>query len=112
MCPTGYFNSPKNLSYWYRRKGRLNPGLEMLNATIELTKTCHQFNVNCLIIHGLDDKNTCPSSSQYFYDACQSSDKTLKLLDGMDHGVVFGETIENMSNVFVEVNAWIEAHNF
>jgi len=95
--------------YRYRRKARLSTAWELLNAMIELTNTCHKFHVNCLILHGLDDETTCPKSSQYFYDVCQSSDKTLKLLDGMDHGTIFGETTENVSKVLAEVNEWIEA---
>ena len=90
----------------------MNTRLELLNATTKLTKTRHEFNVNCLILHGLDDETTCPTSSQHFYDVCQLSNKTIKLHDGMDHDLIFGETSENVSKVFVELNEWTKARIF
>ena len=79
---------------------------EMVRADERLETSFANITVPVLILHGTADKATKPAGSQFFYDASQSSDKTLKLYDGYFHDPLndVGKEI-----VMGDVTAWIDA---
>lgn len=58
---------------------------EMVRADERLKAEFPDFKLPLLILHGTQDKATRPSGSQMFHDKAGSSDKTLKLYEGMYH---------------------------
>lgn len=61
-----------------------------------------------IVLHGEDDKVTDPGVSQQLYNVASSEDKTLKLYEGMWHGLLYGEPPENIEIVFRDIINWIE----
>ena len=53
-----------------------------------------------LIKQGLNDKVTCPKLSQLLSDEERSTDKGIKLYEGMWHTLASGETKENIDIAF------------
>lgn len=64
-----------------------------------------------LVLHGDDDKVTDKAVSQELYKVAMSADKTLKLYPGMWHGLLNGETQENIEIVFADVIGWLETRS-
>ena len=61
-----------------------------------------------MILHGEEDKVTDKSVSKQLYDVASSSDKTFKLYPEMWHGLLYGETLENIRIVFSDIINWLE----
>ncbi|KAL8171714.1 hypothetical protein V2J09_023518 [Rumex salicifolius] len=61
-----------------------------------------------LTVHGTADGVTCPTSSQLLYDKAASSDKSLKIYEGMYHSLIQGEPDENAEIVLADMRAWID----
>lgn len=61
-----------------------------------------------MVLHGDDDKVTDKAASQELYEVALSSDKTFKLYPGMWHGLLTGETQENIEIVFADIIEWLE----
>ena len=49
--------------------------------------------------------------SKQLYDEAVSDDKTLKMYPGMWHGLLYGETPENIDIVFSDIIDWLEKRN-
>ena len=79
---------------------------EMVRADEQLQTSLANITLPVLILHGTADKATKPAGSQFFYDASQSSDKTLKLYDGYFHDPLndVGKEI-----VVADITSWINA---
>ncbi|KAE8714816.1 Ribosomal L29 family protein [Hibiscus syriacus] len=60
-----------------------------------------------IVLHGEDDKVTDKTVSQQLYDVASSSNKTLKLYLGTWHGLLYGETPENIEIVFSDIIKWL-----
>ncbi|XVE69044.1 hypothetical protein DITRI_Ditri09bG0118000 [Diplodiscus trichospermus] len=93
--------------YCYKGRPRLNTGNELLNASMMLEKRLNEVSLPFLILHGGDDKVTDKDVSQALYDVAATSDKTFKLYDGMWHGLLYGETPENIEIVFKDIISWL-----
>lgn len=46
--------------------------------------------------------------SKQLYNVASSTDKTLKLYPGMWHGLLYGEPLENIDIVFLDIVRWLE----
>lgn len=93
----------------FDKKPRLVTARELLDVTKVISKTCKDFDAPFLIQHGLDDKVTCPKLSQLFYDEAKSTDKDIKLYEGMWHTLTSGDTKENIDIVFNDAISWLLA---
>ncbi|CAN1257745.1 Caffeoylshikimate esterase [Linum perenne] len=61
-----------------------------------------------LLLHGQDDRVTEKSISKQLFDVASSRDKTIKLYDGMWHGLLYGELPENIDIVFKDITEWLD----
>lgn len=61
-----------------------------------------------MVLHGEDDKVTDKAVSRELYEVASSSDKTFKLYPGMWHGLLYGETPENIEIVFADIIGWLD----
>lgn len=93
----------------FARKPRLATARELLNATKTISESLGEFSAPFLIQHGKSDRVTDPKLSQALYDECQSTDKTIRLYDGMWHALTAGEPLENVELVFNDSIEWILA---
>ncbi|CAI0411503.1 unnamed protein product [Linum tenue] len=61
-----------------------------------------------ILLHGEDDRVTDKSVSKQLFDVSSTKDKTIKLYDGMWHGLLYGETPENIELVFNDITSWLD----
>lgn len=61
-----------------------------------------------LVLHGEDDKVTDKDVSKLLYEVASSSDKTFKLYPKMWHGLLYGESPDNLEIVFGDIIRWLE----
>lgn len=87
---------------------RLKTAYELLRISNDLEKRLQEVSLPFLVLHGDDDKVTDKAVSQELYKVALSADKTLKLYPGMWHGLLTGETPENIEIVFADVISWLE----
>lgn len=80
---------------------------EMLQAMIKVNEEMEKITAPLIIVHGREDKLANPKASQLLYDRAGSTDKTLKIYDGLHHEV-FNEPEHEM--VLGDVAAWLDAH--
>lgn len=59
-------------------------------------------------MHGEEDRVTDKSVSKLLYDVASSKDKTFKPYPGMWHGLLYGETPENIDTVFSDIIGWLD----
>eukprot|EP00545_Synedropsis_sp_CCMP1620_P003076 CAMPEP_0119031150 /NCGR_PEP_ID=MMETSP1176-20130426/41396_1 /TAXON_ID=265551 /ORGANISM="Synedropsis recta cf, Strain CCMP1620" /LENGTH=281 /DNA_ID=CAMNT_0006987537 /DNA_START=311 /DNA_END=1153 /DNA_ORIENTATION=+ len=82
----------RNLSkchpFLFGRKPRLTTARELLHVTGNITTQLAAFEAPFLVQHGLDDQITDPALSQALYDESISTDKTIKLYEGMKHALI------------------------
>ncbi|KAK8517121.1 hypothetical protein V6N13_092407 [Hibiscus sabdariffa] len=93
--------------YCYKGRPRLNTGNELLKTSIEVEQRLNEVSLPFIILHGEDDRVTDKTVSQQLYDVASTSDKTLKLYPGMWHGLLYGETPENIEIVFSDIIGWL-----
>ena len=91
----------------FARKPRFATARELLDATKTISDSIGEFDSPFLVQHGLADKVTDPQLSQALYDESKSTDKTIKLYDGMWHALTAGEPEENAELVFNDSIEWI-----
>ena len=60
----------------------------------------------CLILHGGGDQIVAPDSSKYFYDHISSTDKQLKIYEGLYHEIL---NEPEKDTVIEDIRLWIEA---
>ncbi|XVF23778.1 hypothetical protein REPUB_Repub13aG0068400 [Reevesia pubescens] len=94
--------------YCYKGRPRLNTGNELLKTSMELEQRLNEVSLPFIILHGGDDKVTDKAVSQQLYDMAASSDKSFKLYPGMWHGLLYGETPENIEIVFADIINWLK----
>ena len=97
----------------YGRKPRLATAREMLDVTVHISKDLKNFHAPMLIQHGSQDRMTDPQLSRNLYEESTSTDKTLKIYDGMLHSLLSGEFDENIDLVLGDSIEWIleRSHN-
>lgn len=67
-----------------------------------------QVSLPFILLHGEEDRVTDKSVSKLLYEEAASTDKTLKLYPGMWHGLLYGETLDNIEIVFSDIIRWLE----
>ncbi|MCO5554403.1 hypothetical protein L7F22_007933 [Adiantum nelumboides] len=72
-------------------------------------KRCAEISTAFLVLHGTGDTCTSHEGSQMLYDKANSSDKTIKLYDGLYHSLLQAELKENSERVYMDIRAWIDA---
>jgi alpha-beta hydrolase superfamily lysophospholipase len=92
----------------YSRNPRLSTARELLDTTLRISDTFHEFDASFLILHGKDDVITDPLLSQQLYDESKSTDKTIYLYDDMWHSLLSGETEENIERIVHDILVWIQ----
>ncbi|KAI4370629.1 hypothetical protein MLD38_018960 [Melastoma candidum] len=95
--------------YCYKGRPRLKTGHELLRVSLELEKTLNQVSLPFIVLHGEEDRVTDIGVSRQLYKEASSSDKTFKSYPGMWHGLLYGETPENINAVFVDIIGWLDA---
>ncbi|MCD7466153.1 hypothetical protein HAX54_002581 [Datura stramonium] len=96
MNPNRYFGKP-----------RLGTVVELLRVTDYVSSKLCDVNLPFLVLHGSADVVTDPEVSRELYKLSKSTDKTLKIYDGMMHSLLFGETDENVEIVRSDILAWL-----
>ncbi|XP_015070724.1 caffeoylshikimate esterase [Solanum pennellii] len=91
----------------YFGKPRLGTVVELLRVTDYVSSKLCDVNMPFLVLHGSADVVTDPEVSRELYKLAKSTDKTLKIYDGMMHSLLFGETDENVEIVRGDILAWL-----
>ncbi|CAI0380635.1 unnamed protein product [Linum tenue] len=81
---------------------RVRTGYEILRASTYLQQNLNRFNVPFLVLHGSADTVTDPAGSRKLYDEASSSDKTIKLLDGYLHDLLFEPERQDIMDCIIE----------
>ncbi|CAI9113246.1 OLC1v1013819C1 [Oldenlandia corymbosa var. corymbosa] len=68
---------------------RIRTGYEILRITTYLQQNLKKLKVPFLVLHGTSDSVTDPEASQKLYIEAASSDKSIRLLDGLLHDLLF-----------------------
>lgn len=90
-------------------KGRVGArlGAQMLAAMDDVQANASRITLPLLLMHGQRDGLAAPAGSQFLYDRAASSDKTLKLYEGLYHEI-FNEPEKQA--VLDDLVAWLDAH--
>jgi acylglycerol lipase len=80
---------------------------ETLQAIIKINNEVEKITSPLMIVQGSEDLLANPEGSQMLYDRAGSTDKTLKIYDGLHHEI-FNEPEHEM--VLGDVAAWLDAH--
>uniref|UniRef100_A0A0C9S583 TSA: Wollemia nobilis Ref_Wollemi_Transcript_13185_1136 transcribed RNA sequence n=1 Tax=Wollemia nobilis TaxID=56998 RepID=A0A0C9S583_9CONI len=117
VVPTKRISTVACKETWKRRLAMRSPhasdalpraatALELLRVCGELQGRFAEVTLPLLIVHGGDDMVCDPDCVKALYEEAGSTDKTLKIYEGMWHGLV-GEPKENVDRVFGDVYAWL-----
>lgn len=90
----------------YQGKYTARMGAELLGAMQRVSVEAGKITLPALIVHGGDDYLIDPSASQELYDNIGSTDKTLKIYEGLYHEV---HNEPERDQVLSDVQAWLEA---
>lgn len=91
----------------YQEKPRLKTALEMLRTSISLENSLDEVTLPFFVLHGEADTVTEPEVSRALYERASSKDKTIKLYQGMWHGLTSGEPDANIEVVFSDIISWL-----
>jgi alpha-beta hydrolase superfamily lysophospholipase len=97
-----YVNDP--LVFHGKTPARL--AAEMLSAMMRVGEEVGTISLPFIVLQGAEDKLVAPSGAQMLYDKAGSSNKTLKIYDGLYHEV-FNEPEREL--VLTDVETWLEA---
>ena len=75
--------------------------------TAHISNNLKDFDAPFLVQHGKDDRVTDPNLSQALYDESKSTDKTIKLYEGMWHAITSGEADKDIDLVINDSISWI-----
>lgn len=92
----------------YTGTPRVGTMRELLRQTEYVQNNFDKVTAPFLTVHGTSDGVTCPTGSKLLYEKASSTDKTLKLYDGMYHSLIQGEPDENANIVLADMRAWID----
>jgi acylglycerol lipase len=88
----------------YRGRVRARMGAELLQAGEQALTGLHKITLPILIMHGSADKLADPQGSRLIYEGVSSTDKTLKIYDGLYHEI-FNEP--EKAQVLTDVAGWL-----
>jgi alpha-beta hydrolase superfamily lysophospholipase len=89
------------------KRHRVSLLMNILGGGQEARKDVSNIRLPLLVLHGGADPVCPPSGSQLLYNNTQSTDKTLKLYDGLYHEI---HNEPEQAQVFDDVIAWLNAH--
>ncbi|MCO5573209.1 hypothetical protein L7F22_026977 [Adiantum nelumboides] len=90
-------------------KPRPATALAFLGAVAEIEQRVEEIKAPFLVVHGEEDVVCDPEGVRKLYEkASSSSDKTLKMYEGMWHQLV-GEPKHNLDVVFLDICSWLDA---
>uniref|UniRef100_A0A1J3G915 Caffeoylshikimate esterase n=1 Tax=Noccaea caerulescens TaxID=107243 RepID=A0A1J3G915_NOCCA len=81
---------------------RVKTGYEILRIASHLQQNLTKVKVPFLVMHGTADTVTDPNASKRLYDEASSSDKSIKLFDGLLHDLLFEPEREIIAGVIVD----------
>lgn len=81
---------------------RVRTGYEILRITSYLQQNMNRLSVPFLVLHGTDDTVTDPQASQKLYEEASSTDKTIKLFEGLLHDLLFEPERETIMNDIIQ----------
>ncbi|KAK8692656.1 hypothetical protein V6N13_070263 [Hibiscus sabdariffa] len=81
---------------------RVRTACELLRITSYLQQNVNRFTVPFLVLHGTDDTITDPQASQKLYEGAASTDKTIKLLQGLLHDLLFEPEREAIADDIIQ----------
>ncbi|KAF5734054.1 monoglyceride lipase-like [Tripterygium wilfordii] len=81
---------------------RVRTGYEILRISSFLQQNLQRMRVPFLVLHGTADTVTDPEASQKLYEEASSTDKTIKLLDGFLHDILFEPEREEIMRDIIE----------
>ncbi|MEK6477578.1 lysophospholipase [Catalinimonas sp. 4WD22] len=87
--------------------GSVRLGYEMFNVHKTLYAKAGQLYIPLYIMHGTGDRITTSEGSQRFYELARSTDKTLKLYDGLYHEMI-NEIPVARADVLRDLREWVE----
>ncbi|KAK2974349.1 hypothetical protein RJ640_021205 [Escallonia rubra] len=92
----------------YTGPPRVGTMREVARVTEYIQNNFNKVTVPFLTAHGTADGVTCPTGSQMLNEKAASTDKTLKMYEGMYHSLIQGEADENANIVLGDMRAWID----
>jgi alpha-beta hydrolase superfamily lysophospholipase len=93
--------------HYYGGRIPARTGAEMIAAMHRVQDKAATLSMPLLILHGSADKITAPAGSKLLYERASSTDKTLRIYDGLYHET-FNEP--EQAQVFEDVIAWLDTH--
>lgn len=81
---------------------RVRTGYEILRITTYLQQNLTKMRVPFLVLHGTADTVTDPEASKKLYDEASSTDKTIKLCEGLLHDLIFEPEGQEIVNDIIE----------
>ncbi|KAG2321844.1 hypothetical protein Bca4012_057769 [Brassica carinata] len=81
---------------------RIRTGYEILSIASHLQQNLNKVKVPFLVMHGTADSVTDPNASKRLYDEASSSDKTIKLFDGLLHDLLFEPERDIIAGVILD----------
>jgi alpha-beta hydrolase superfamily lysophospholipase len=93
----------------YHDKSRLKTAVQLHLTTESIAARLHEYDAAFLVLHGKADTLTDPAISEELYTKAASTDKAIKLYDGMLHGL-FAEPEGGGQRVTQDMIDWIFAH--
>ncbi|KAI5065164.1 hypothetical protein GOP47_0019859 [Adiantum capillus-veneris] len=94
----------------YAGKPRLGTTATLLKTTAFLEEHLQDVDMPFLVIHGDADVVTDPSVSRALFENSRSSDKTIRIYEGMMHSLLQGEYDDNVSIILADICSWLDAH--
>jgi alpha-beta hydrolase superfamily lysophospholipase len=98
-----YMNDPLN----YTGKLSARFGVELLKTMEMLQSRLSEISLPILIMQGMQDRISDPSSSKLLFDGVSSKDKTMKIYEGFYHEI-FNDP--ERRQVFADMETWLKAH--
>lgn len=92
----------------YEGKPRLGTACEMLRVTSFLGQRLHEVSLPFIVLHGGDDVVTDPAVSKALFETAKSTDKTMKIYDGMWHALLAGQYDADVDNIFADILNWVK----
>ncbi|KAL6497291.1 hypothetical protein OROGR_029220 [Orobanche gracilis] len=80
---------------------RVRTGYEILRITSYLQQNLSKLTVPFFVLHGMSDSVTDPQASQKLYEGASSTDKTIKLYEGLLHDLLFEPEKEEITETIV-----------
>lgn len=98
----------KDNPIFYEGNFRLATGKELLFISNACEATLRDVSVPFFVLHGGADVVTDPEISKALYDRASSTDKSIRIYDGMWHALTSGESSEAMDMVWTDIFEWLD----